>query len=179
MRAIRQKIQGKIYEGNGRVAIWLRQGDEVVEGVGVQEFYLRYALTVMGTEAHIFPALLLDDWGNEIKKLALYKWIRDHGELSPRAEVFGYTREGQETQYFLRELENYFKHPLYVFPAKATPLGEGKLVSAVMLTGDPEMQPIQIKRPADLAAPLRRSAVAWWRVPPVTLRNFNPHAILI
>ncbi len=179
MRAIRQKVQGKIFEEAGRVAIWLRQGDEIVEGIDVQEIYLRYALTVMGPETHTFPAFLLDDWGNEVKKLGLYKWIREKGEMSPRAEVFGFTREGQESQWFLRELEIYFKHPLYVFPTKATPLGEGKLVSAVMLTGDAEKQPMQIKRPAELDAPLRRSAVTWWRVPPVRLRNFHGHSIFI
>lgn len=179
MIAIRQKVQGKIYEENGRVAIWLRQGDEVVEGLAVQAFYLRYAIPVMGPETHIFPALLLDDWGNEIKKLRLYSWIRENGELSPRAEVFGFTREGQESQWFLRELEIYFKHPLYVFPTKGTPLADGKLVSAVMVTGEADQQPTQIKRPPEIDAPLRRSAVTWWRVPPATLRNFHARSILL
>jgi hypothetical protein len=177
MKAIREKVQGKIYEKGGRIAVWLRQGEEAVEGVDVQEFYLRYALTVMGPETHVFPALLLDDWGNEIKKLGLYKWIRDNGELSPRAELFGFTSEGQSSQWFLRELELYFKYPLYVFPTRETALNEGKLVSVVMVTGDPEMQPEQIKRPAELDAPLRRSDVAWWRVPPSALRKFYPRSI--
>ncbi len=179
MRAIRQKVQGKIYQNGERVAIWLRQGEEVVEGVAVQEFYLRYALTVMGSETHLFPALLLDDWGNEIKKLGLYHWIREKGELAPRAEVFGFTREGQPSQWFLRELEIHFKYPLYVFPTKEAALADGKLVSAIMLTGEPEIQSEQVKRPAELNEPLRRSAVVWWRVPPVVLRNFHARSIAL
>ena len=170
-------MQGKIFTEMGRTAIWLHQGDEPVEGVPVREFFVRYALTVMGTESHIFPAVLLDDWGNEIKKLRLYRWIRENGELSPRAEVFGFTREGKETQNFLRELEIYFKYPLYVFPTRETPIAEGNQVSAVLLTGEPDEQPTKIKRPAEFDIPLRRSAVSWWRVPPSFLRNFHGRTI--
>ena len=54
MKAVKQRVQGKLIEQNGRFHLLLtnpkpeRDADDLI--------YLRYAFVVMGPEDHIFPA---------------------------------------------------------------------------------------------------------------------------
>ncbi|MCA9982085.1 MAG: hypothetical protein KDD89_14675, partial [Anaerolineales bacterium] len=86
-----QKTHGRVHElANG--FLWLELLPPPAETEAEPEaVFLRYALTEMGTERPIFPAVVLDDWGRENKQLGLYHWIREEGDMFPRAEVFGYT----------------------------------------------------------------------------------------
>ena len=100
---ITHRLSGTLYtkesktgETNGAV-LWDVQAETVI--------YLRYAVILRGTEEEFFPTSLLDDWGNEVKGLGIYSWIRDYGERFPRAELFGVNNAGMPDQCFVRELE--------------------------------------------------------------------------
>jgi hypothetical protein len=130
---------------------------------------MRFALLIQGPESHIFPALLLDDWGNERKSLSLYRWIRDNGNEFPRAEIFGFTHEGKETQHFLREFEIYFKYPCYVYRERRDPVAAGHQIAHIFLPDLDVHTPAEARPPSDVGSPLRRARVTWWRANPATL----------
>ena len=158
MRAIKQKFHGKLYRHHDQTVLLL-ESEATAPPV-----YLRYALTQMGTEAPLFPASLLDDWGNEIKKLKLYQWVRQNGNAFPRAEVFGFDRDGRETQRFLRELELYARYPCYAYLSAKAPVNEGWLLNRIMVPTPGVVTPQSMKRPDELSGPIRRAQVSWWQV---------------
>ncbi len=166
MRSIRQKIYGKLVSDQGEPALWLAE-DEAGAGQLVPELlYLRYALTIRGPESLLFPAFLLDDYGNEVRKLKLYRWLRAQGDYHPRSEVFGYDLSGNETQHFVRELELYFRYPLFVYASLETPLQAGVQVSRVLHVSSEVSSRQEGIRPKTVSAPLRHAAVTWWQLPP-------------
>lgn len=171
MKAIRHKIYGQhLALADGRHALWLQaEGDP-----GAQPLYLRYALTIRGSETPVFPAFLLDDWGNEIKKLDLYTWLRENGEYYPRAEVFGLDEHGAQTQHFTRELELYFRYPCYLYTAADAPVSAGVRLAAVLLADETSGAPQPARPPADLPPPLRRAILQWWRLPAAQIATFCP-----
>ena len=175
MRSIRQKLFGKLYRTEHQAILWRAEDAIPVQGVIPETLYLRYALTVRGSAEYlVFPALVLDDYGNEIRKLKLYRWLREEGDYHPRSELFGYLQTtGQETQHFVREIELHYKYPIFAYPSLDTPLQDGIRVDAVVLA-DGAGQPSQIKRPALMREPLRRAAVAWWQISAETLPTFTP-----
>ncbi len=135
---------------------------------------VRYALVTRGKAVHIFPALLLDDWGKEHNTPALYQWIYEQGQHFPRAEVFGFDVTGEETQIFLRALEIHDRLPLYVFPAPESTLSTGLQVKHVFVSdAKQEGRPTSVGAPADLAGPLQRADVRWWQVNPNTLPGYG------
>ncbi|MFZ0546002.1 MAG: hypothetical protein WAM60_11220, partial [Candidatus Promineifilaceae bacterium] len=69
MKAFRQKINGLIL-GDKAGLVW---------DVSADPIYLRFAFVTLGKEDHVFPAFVLDDWGNEIKGVGLYEWIQENG----------------------------------------------------------------------------------------------------
>jgi hypothetical protein len=164
MKAVNFRVQGRILEANGRYALLLHDTQPKPEAGPL--LYLRLAFTTAGVEEPVFPAFLLDDWGNEIKSTDLYKWVDEFAPQFPRAELFGFDAAGQETQLFLRELELVGKWPCYAYPAAATPVGEGVLVEAILLPDEAVGKPVKIKRPSWVERPLRRARVQWWQVPP-------------
>ncbi len=164
MKAIKQCVAGRIFEANGSYALLLQHVHPELEAK--QLVYLRHAFITMGAEEHIFPGFLLDDWGNEIKSLELYNWVDEFAPQFPRAELFGVDESGQETQLFLRELEQYSKWPCYAYAAVDTPINEGVLITAILLPDETVNEPVQIKRPSWVERPLRRAQVQWWQVPP-------------
>lgn len=166
MKAIKQRVAAEIMEANGRYAILLHNVQPEPEAK--QLIYLRHAFITIGAEEHIFPGFLLDDWGSEIKSLAVYDWVDEFAPQFPRAELFGFDESGQETQLFLRELEPYSKWPCYAYPAGDSPINQGVLIEAVLLPDKTTPAPIQIKRPSWVERPLRRARVQWWQVPPTT-----------
>lgn len=158
MNAIRQKIFGQLFVSKAQTVLWLF--DEEVAGVDM--VYLRYGLTLRGTEKTIFPAFALDDWGNEYGRLPLYKWLRQEGDRFPRAEVFGFDDTGRETQHFLREIELHWSYPLFAYTTKNTPISDGTLIQTVVITNESVEMPVQLpKRPVQ-PTPLRNSRVQWW-----------------
>jgi len=168
-----QQVSGRLLAENeagedGSLALLLTNPKPEPQAADV--LILRFALVIMGTEAHLFPEVLIDDWGGEVRGLALYEWLRENGNHFPRAEVFGFDRHGGSEQYFVRELELYAKLPVYVFPDKQTPLAEGKLLSAILLPDDALSEPTKIKRPSQLKRPLASARVTWWQVPPTITR---------
>jgi hypothetical protein len=126
---------------------------------------LSFAFITLGAEEHLLPALVLDDWGSEIKSLALYRWIRDYGEQFPRAELFGCGLDGRERQHFLRDLELALPHPCYAFARADSPISEAKGVSDILVVDALESSPRPIAPPAEIEYPLRGAAVRWWSVP--------------
>lgn len=168
MRAARQRIQGKLLQENGRFALLLtnpkpdRDADDL--------HYLGFALVTLGREEHIFPSFLLDDWGNEIKGVKLFRWIRENGNEFPRAEIFGYEKDGSETQVFARALELYVTLPCYVYNSRTALVTEGSLLSAILLPDASVTEAQRIKRPSSdaMKRPLRSARVQWWQVPPGT-----------
>lgn len=163
MRAVSQRIAGKLFIDNGRGAITLF--DPAAPKDGQDLLFLRYAFITRGPEDHIFPAFLLDDWGTEVRSLRLYDWVREYGDRFPRGELFGFEQDGRETQLFLRELELYARYPLYAFASRRQPVEEGVLLSAILLpVAGATAVPQRIKRPADIPFPLKRARVSWWEV---------------
>lgn len=163
MKTVKQRVAGQIFTANGRFALLLHSSTP--EPDASQLIYLRFAFVRIGTEEPVFPALLLDDWGAEIKSLDLYNWVDEFGPQFPRAELFGYDAYGQETQLFLRELEQYSKWPCFAYPTADTPLNDGLLIEAILLPDEAATEPVKIKRPSWVERPLRRAAVQWWQVP--------------
>ena len=145
MKAVNLQVQGKILAANGRYALLLQQPNP--EPTAGPVIYLRFAFIIQGIEEHIFPAFLLDDWGSEIKSLALYDWVDEFAPQFPRAELFGFDQSGQETQLFLRELEQYSKWPCYAYPAADTAVAQSRLIEAILLP--------------DAVRSLQRVTVAW------------------
>lgn len=166
MRAVRKRINGHLLAADGRHYLRLAaDGPELI---------LRFALVRRGSEEHIFPAFVLDDWGTEIRKLKLYEWVRENGDLFPRAEIFGFDVDGSEAQLFLREMELYAKLPCYAYPDAETPLAEGSRLAAIIWS-DPTLEsPAPDQRPSDLPFVLRRAALSWWAVPIGTAPGWTP-----
>ncbi len=162
---------------NGRAVVWRAESETPVNGVTPEFVWLRYALTIRGPEFLVFPGLVLKDYGEEVRKLKLYDWLRDNGDYYPRSEVFGYLQStGEETQHFVREIELHYKYPVFAYPSLETPLQEGVPLDAIVLVSDSaeNTSPSKIKRPPATKAPLRRSTVKWWQITPSQLPTLTP-----
>lgn len=158
-----QRVAGQVERSQTRAVLRLRKLKPGREERDL--LYLRFALVTIGPGDHIFPAFVLDDWGREIASLGLYAWIREHGERFPRGEVFGFERDGRETQCFLRELELYARLPCYVYPSSENGVETGIPLDALAIEDDNCLQAKRIKRPPNVSGPLRAARLSWWRVP--------------
>ncbi|MGB1249798.1 MAG: hypothetical protein ACPG8W_04140 [Candidatus Promineifilaceae bacterium] len=173
MRAIRQKVQGKLFQNDGEAVLWLsRDGDPAIS-LTPSTVYLRYALLVRGYEQPFFPAELLNDWGETIRGTKLYRWLRENGELNPRAELFGFDANGKETQYFARDLELFWKTPCFAFPDPDAPLIDRVPLSNIMVLTPAANTLEKIKRPTGVKSPMRRASVKWWQISPEMLTQFQ------
>ena len=166
MKAVRQHVHGRLWQDNGRSALLLTD-PKPAEQTAVS-LYLRFALIVRGPEDHVLPALLLDDWGSEVRGLEIYRFIHEHGDEFPRAEVFGFDMDGSETQLFLRSLELSMRLPCYVYTSADEPLADGARLHAILLPTPGVAQPQRLEGPpVDMfERPLRAARVSWWQVPP-------------
>jgi hypothetical protein len=163
MKAIGQRVAGQLLLHGGQNALILHDNNPAADEM--QVVILRYALVVRGPGDHIFPSLLLDDWGREISSLKLYSWIREYGESFPRGEIFGFEADGTETQAFLREMELMARYPCYAYRSETEPVEQGHLLTAILLP-DPECREAkQLQRPAEISFPLSVARVSWWAVP--------------
>ncbi|MGH2538744.1 MAG: hypothetical protein ACRDHL_15250, partial [Candidatus Promineifilaceae bacterium] len=104
MAAARQRLGGYLLRGSAGAALILDEGGPAV--------MVSYALPLLDS-GQILPELVLDDWGREIKGLALYAWLREQGQRFPRAEVFGFDSQGDALQCFVREIDLTAGLPLY------------------------------------------------------------------
>jgi hypothetical protein len=159
MRALYQLVNGRLYRSQQRNVLLLDQSLPLLT--------LRFAFAELDGEAHILPALLLDDWGKEVKTLALYEWVREFGPHFPRAELFGFYPDGREIQLFLRDLDLHGRHPGYVYEQPDAPLVTGSLLDAILIAGERQV-PQRIPRPAGLDPLLRQAQVSWWQVDPAS-----------
>ena len=157
MKAIYQTMPGRLHH-KGRQTILIF--DETADPV-----YLRCAFLERYGQMAILPAILLDDWGKEIKNLTLYRWIRDYGFQFPRAELFGFEPNGRETQYFLRDLDLTGKYPCYAYPSLETAISDGRLLTTIFSPDDNLTSPERGRKPADLDLPLSQAKLSWWRGP--------------
>ena len=156
MEPLTQPVHGTLYQQGETTGLLLEEAPA--------RFFLRFAFVVQGTERLIFPALVLDDWGRERSSLSLYRWVFQEGQRFPRAEVFGFTKSGRETQIFLRDLEIFFKYPCYVYPGPTTPLGAGLRLNVVFIpTEEKTVSPEISEVPEEVSWPLRHAAVSWRR----------------
>ncbi|MDX1662340.1 MAG: hypothetical protein R3272_01010 [Candidatus Promineifilaceae bacterium] len=165
MQPITHQIQGRLVDEEAPVTLLLHEDEAPL--------FLRYAILEHGTDAPIFPALAIDDWGNERSGLALYTWLYREGDAFPRAEVFGFDRHGNEIQRFLRDLELFFRYPCFVYEDEAAPVADGQRVETILLphptrrgavasAGEKRNEP-----PPHVDWPLRHAAVSWrWVAPP-------------
>ncbi len=111
----------------------------------------------------------MDDWGREIRRLELYRWVAANGNEFPRAEIFGYEIDGRETQVFLRALELYARYLCYVYPDKDSPIPSGRRVHHGLIPDPTASEPVKSSPPDDLEFPLNRAKLSWWRVNPEQL----------
>ena len=167
-KTVGQRVSGQLLWENeagqdGRLALLLTNENPSPDEAHL--LFLRFAFVIMGTEAHLFPSSLVDDWGGEVRGLSLYTWVKENGNHFPRAEIFGFDQQGNSVQYFVRELELYAKLPAYVYLDKQTHLAEGKLLSAILWPDETSESPQKIKRPSHLKRPLAAARVTWWQVP--------------
>lgn len=166
MKPLSQRFSGTLYRKGEVVALCLDEAGKAI--------FLRYGMVLQGVETHVFPSVLLDDWGREKTKLALYKWVYEEGQRYPRAEVFGFTALGEETQFFLRDVEIHWRWPCYAVSSRRDSIPAGTLIHTIITpnpthTGEPQ----ESKRPAGLPWPLRRADVQWWEANPATLTDFG------
>lgn len=163
MRVVTQRVQGKLLVDNGRYALLLlnQEPEQTADAL----LYLRFAYVFQGVETPIFPVSLLDDWGNEVEKKALFDWVREFADEFPRAELFGYEWDGTETQCFLRELELMEKLHCYAYTNKNAPLSDGVRVEAVLLADDGVAEVVKIKRPSVVKRPLSLAKLSWYQAP--------------
>ena len=171
MRSIRQKLPGVLFNEREQAAVWWQPPAE--GATSTEHVVLRYGLTMRGTEQPFFPAFLLDDWGNEVRKLGLYQWLRENGDFYPRAELFGFDLQGNESQHFVREFELYYKYSCYAYPSIETPIENGVRVAHVLVTDEVQTELTRIKRPTTATTPLRRINAQWWSAPAATLAAFR------
>ena len=168
-----QRVQGMVWQ-EGETAVLHLLNDAPDKEATDHNLFLRYPLLQRGTEALLFPAFLLDDWGNEVRGMKLYEWIREFGEQFPRAEIFGLTQFGQETQLFMRDVELYAKLPCYAWQNRKADVETGILVNGVLLPTKGATDVVRIKRPAGIKRPLRSARLSWWQLPPHATRfDFN------
>lgn len=163
MKFIKQRMAATLLADGPWVALRLHE-----EGPEEEAVYLAFALTTQGIAAQIVPAVLLDDWGKEIKGLALYDWVQEHGWRFPRAELFGVSPHGEAVQYFLRDMELLAPWVVYAAADKSQPIGGWWLVQAVLIPDETLFAPESAGAPAGLTGPLKGARVSWWRVPPDT-----------
>jgi hypothetical protein len=158
VQIIKQKVSGNLIV-DGEFAAVMLGSDDCADFV-----YLAYALITQGTENHILPSLLLDDWGNEIRRLKLYQWIRKEGDRFPRAEVFGLDLTGGQIQHFLRDIELSVRFPVYAWRSDDSPVSTALLVSAILLEEPGLSSPQSVEPPPGFSFPLRNGRLNWWKV---------------
>ena len=159
VKFIKQHVVGTLLVAGERAALRLQGGDE-------PSVYLAFALTTQGIAAQIIPALLLDDWGKEIKGLALYAWVREHGLHFPRAELFGFSPAGQSIQYFLRDMELFAPVVAYAAVDKALPIEQWSRLTDGLVPALDVIAPEPTDIPDAVTGPLREARLGWWRVAP-------------
>lgn len=152
MRPIQQRIQGQIFQKGEQLALLLAESGP--------DLFLRTAYLRRGTEQPIFPVFLLDDWGSEIRKLELYRWVAEFGDQFPRAELFGFELHGAETQQFLRDLEIHLPLPLFVTADRSASVTAALRLTDIVRPGAGGLQ--ASGAPAGLKPPLSQAAVNWW-----------------
>ncbi|MCA9938233.1 MAG: hypothetical protein KC418_06305 [Anaerolineales bacterium] len=157
---LRHKLPGRLYRRDQETVLWL---DHTVADI----VFVRYALVTIGREEEIFPAFLLDDWGNEQRRLSLYQWVREEGDRFPRAEIFGANLGGEDEQCFLREMERHMSLPCYAYLDADAPLSTGARLTDIMLPAPDVTTPRRIDCPTAIAPPLCYARVQWWQGPAV------------
>ncbi|MBE2222754.1 MAG: hypothetical protein IAF02_14510 [Anaerolineae bacterium] len=165
MKAAKQHVHGKLIRENGRSALLLLNAEP--ETKTAVSLYLRYAVVVRGPDDPVLPAILLDDWGKEIRGLKIYEFLREYGDQFPRAEIFGFDIDGSETQLFVRSLELYGRLPAYAYPNVETPLADGVLLDAILLPDAETTECVRVENAEEMGVkrPLRSARVSWWKVP--------------
>ncbi len=171
MKTVVKRVAGELITGADVTALKLHNPQPDAESGNL--IYLRFAFVTHGPGDPIFPSFILDDWGREIRGLKLYEWVWKNGERFPRGEIFGFEKDGRETQCFLRELEIYARLPTYAFQNDNQRVTEGALLNAVLLPEKSIDAPSQISRPEEIEQPLQSALVSWWRAP----LNFGPEAL--
>ncbi|MCI0395380.1 MAG: hypothetical protein L0332_04615 [Chloroflexi bacterium] len=165
MYAYQQRVAGTLWVEAGRAALWLEETAGPV--------YLRFALLALDLERQIVPAVVLDDWGKEIRGQEMFGWLRENGPYFPRAEVFGFDLQGRPQQYFLKELELTARYSCYAAADPAAPLAAGAPLEAVLLPDDQVTGIARTRRPAGITLPLRHAQLTWWQVNPALKPTFS------
>jgi hypothetical protein len=175
MKPIQQKLSGKLFVDGARAALWLALEDDGISAenypIPPAELFTRYALVKYGSEAPLFPAFVLDDWGNELIGAKLYTWLRQQGHLYPRSEIFGYDLDGRETQCFVKEIELHEPYYCYVYPDRHTSVADGTVVNTILIADPTTLTSVTIQPLPSISAPLRRVRAHWYQIPPRSLLN--------
>lgn len=163
MRAIGQRVGGSILAQGRDRALLLRTLQPQREDPDT--LILRFPFLTRGPGDPIFPAIVVDDWGREMRTAALYAWVRENGDRFPRSEIFGFEADGRETQVFLREMELLGRLPCYAYASPQMAVNEGVQIHAILLPDEAVTEPTLTTGPDGLKLPLRLARVSWWRVP--------------
>lgn len=174
MHPLTQTVRGRLLHQESSLGLLLEATPQPSQAATSHLAYLRYALVVRGSERHVFPGLVLDDWGRERATLSIYRWIFDEGQRFPRAELFGWRSTGEQTQIFLRDLEIFFKYPCYAFTSADDPVKDGSRLDVVFVPdADHKGAPDDVKTPQNVPWPLRHASVLWRRANPETLAHYG------
>lgn len=139
--------------------------------------FMRFCFVIQGIERPFMPAFVMDDWGNEVKKLSLFEWLYKDGDQYPRSEVFGFEAghdgEWAETQRFVREFELGAKFPTFVAAGRADfPKKEDRIRGILFVNSDANVVQ-RIKAPTRWPMPLKRTNLPVWEVPPSRLADLT------
>ena len=133
-----------------------------VNGENGIRHYFAFGLSPKGIDEDFYPESLLDDWGHEITGLNLFTWIQKNGSDFPRAELFGFSGNGNSRQYFLRELELWSKYPCLVSSNPIKKPTDGKKLDIVVLLDDKCKSTRQIESIPNIDFPFNKANVSWW-----------------
>lgn len=158
MIPFKHKVLGRVVEFEGESAVILDENADTL--------WIGYAMVELGTDALLFPEVVVDDWGTEITKSKMFRWIREFGMQFPRSEVFGFTPEGKQSQWFVRELEHAVRFPCFVYPEKESAVSEGIQLRSVIVLDESVEGIEKSKRPKELKRPIPNAGVRWWRANP-------------
>ena len=94
-KAVGQHVWGQLLWENpaaqdGRLALLLTNPKPEEESDA--SLILRFAFVTVGPEEHLFPSFLIDDWGGEVRSLALYGWVHENGNQFPRQKFLALSK---------------------------------------------------------------------------------------
>ena len=157
MSEVLSKLRAQLVKTNDRTAIILDDNSIPI--------WVSFAFMERETEKLILPESILDDWGREIRSLAMYHWVSENGQQFPRAEIFGFRPSGKRVQRFLREIDLTAKYPCFARKNPLDSLESMTPVDAVLIRDETVDGPRRITPPQYIPYPFSQIKADWWKIP--------------